>query len=417
MFSIFPMAFLDIFRDLPFLQLEIWKLFFIAVLLFWVLIDLIDIYYFPQYFLKKEMKEMRESSQERIEKEINQCLADFPLTEFSVELQKLPNFQGLRELIKKELSKPREELRKKHLFPIYEKYSKEVPQILFKGLNPPQCEEDLAMIEYKINHKERELDFTFHQLKAKLRKSLAQDLVPFIEDILEDQQKQVELVRKAIQKDQDTLPILGMEIPLEKAAQIIINSGGVFNVNGIRPKSLSVIAGTAPAKHWDIFCRLIWNTSSLQTSKTENFLEIFSLEVAKGESVPYDFLKFAAKWLERNSPDLTTRQVKTVDHSLDKLKPLESLSQVGQMVFQDDEARSILDTLKKEHMSSREKALAYLNLSQKANEESIKKEIGVKRKNLNQNLSFVKREKRKKVLVEIHFLKHDLQKYLLPGGA
>ena len=388
----------------------------IILLLLGIGYDLADMLWFPQRYVKKQMRIIADAAKAPIDQAIAHALANFSLDDFPEELRKLPYFEGLRNKIKGQLRQPPPEYAR-HWQTKQHEYCQAIASFCFDDVYPPTGKYDLELIDYKCRHRARELAFALYRFQKTLDKILAKDLAPLVEKILENHNEQVEKVRKAILKDQDALPILGMEIPLEKAAQVIVDSGDDFAIRGILPKSLSTIAGSVDSTHWDLFCRLILRASA---GREDNFLQIFAYDTAKGETVPLDFLEYASEWcklskkieIQAGLREQITRRLRKLKQQVHPHRMPTSKGDQGQLL--DEEARNMLQKLVALHLTSPETALKYLGLTIPITEaERLRVHIGIKRKELNQKLGVVAREKRKRLLMEIHFLNNELQKYLL----
>ncbi len=380
----------------------------------WAIYDLLWLHFYPKIFLRKQKKEIVEESKDKVKKILQECIDDYEFDTFPPALQKAQYFKSLRKYIKRQL-KPgglyHEELRD-----TITKYQNLLSEIFFQEISFPCCKEDLQLIDYKLSHKEREMAFALCHLESHIRKNLAEDLLLLCQNQLGLHRQKVEAVRKAIQKDQDALCVLGMEIPLKEAKDVIVNSGEEFDVTGIYPKSLSFIAKEAYPEDWDIFCALILKASG---GKSIKLLQIYSFEPTKGESVPMEFLEYTIEWLKQKKPlDFHKDDWNYIEERMAKMTRVDSRMDTSRIQHQDEEARKILDDLIGSHLSSYANALSYLQLKQNnLSAEEIKKQIGIKRKNLNQKLTTIPRERRKSLLVEIHFLSHELSEYLLEKEA
>lgn len=380
-----------------------------SLLVLWALYDLAWLHVYPKSFVSKNKKEIIEKNKARVKKILQDCIDKYAFDTFPPALQKAQYFQSLRKHIKKQI-KPGG-LYHEEIQDIVSKYQNLLGDIFFQEISFPFCKEDLKLIGYKLMHQERETDFALCSLEAMIEKNLAEDLLLLCQNQLGLHRQKVEAVRRSIQKDQDALCVLGMEIPLKEAKDVIVHSGEEFDIAGIYPKSLSFIAKEACPEEWDIFCSLIVKASA---GKTIKLLQIYSFDPSKGETVPMEFLEYTIEWLREKKPiAFLPDDWNYIEERMSKMARIDSRIDTSRIQHQDEEARKILDDLTTQHLASYESALKYLQLQpNNLSMEEIRIQIGTKRKSLNQKLTTASREKRKGILVEIHFLSHELPEYL-----
>lgn len=268
---------------------------FILLLLLWLWYDFLYLHWMPRLFLKRQMKEVQTLALDSLSKSLIYNLSHINLDKFPEEVQKLPYFRGIQRQFAKIFQTSA--FQQKYLAVVLPRYQQLVSQTIFHELWPPRCREDLVLVDYKCQHQQREIAFAVVAIQKQIEAQMPQDLTPLVKELLQQHHQQLQKLRAAIQKDQDALPILGMAIPMNQAAELIANSGEDFDVTGIQVKSLCSIAGHAPTEDWELFCRLLLKAAQ---GSINNFVSSFSYDPGKGETVPLKFLLFLKDWIERN---------------------------------------------------------------------------------------------------------------------
>jgi len=387
----------------------------VLLFLLWLLYDLLVLHWAMRAKIRGYVQQIQGIAQENLSKHLGILLANLDIEKLPEELKKLAYFKGLRREIVRCLKTP--EFQKKYVALKGLQYAQMLGQLIFQNVYPPRCREDLELCDYKWKHREREISINMVQISKIVEANLPQEVAPLIQEIIAAHHQEVQAVRKAIQKDQDALPVLGMEIPLASAADVIAHSGEDFDVAGIHPKSLCSIAEAAQARDWDLFCRLVVKAASGNVS---SFLTAFSFDPVKGETTPIGFLSFFMDWIVKNKPlDLQNTHLAQIRDRLLYLEHGRESQRIStaQAQEQDEEAKSMLIELRKKYMSSKEAAMRYLQAGMSdIDGGDLVLQVSSKRRLLQQELRQAAKDKRKKLLVEIHFLTHEVQPFLLQEG-
>lgn len=268
---------------------------FILLLLLLLCYDFLYLKFLPKIFIKRKMAEIGTLSRDPLSKALIYSLTHLNPKQFSEDVQKLPYFSGMQRQFSKIFQTP--EFQKKYLTAVLPSYQQILSKMIFAELWPPRHRIDLELADHKCRHQQREIAFAVVAIQKIIDVQIPQDMTPLVKDLLNQHHLQIQNLRAAIQKDQDALPILGMAVPLEQAAELIANSGEDFDVTGIQVKSLCSIAGYALPSDWDLFCRLVLKASQ---GSTNNFIRSFDYNPDKGETIPLKFLSALKKWIQQN---------------------------------------------------------------------------------------------------------------------
>ncbi len=288
--------------------------------LLWLMYDVFFVYWSPRIYIRRKMAEIQNIAREKLVENLTQNLANFSLEEIPSDAQKIPYLHSLKPWINEYLKT--EEIQQQYLKLTLINYQNLLIKNIFQDAFPPRCKEDLSLLDYKCRNLQREMDFALVALQPMIRSSLTKEIVPLLRDISQKHHQKVQSLRKSIQKDQDALPILGMEIPLTQAAEIISQSGEDFDISGLHVKSLCTIAEYAQSQYWEIFCRLLVKAAQGSIS---NLLDSFSYNSKKGETIPITFLQHLKTWLEKKRPlDLQNVHISQIEEKFSVLKSQKS---------------------------------------------------------------------------------------------
>lgn len=289
---------------------------------------------------------------------------------------------------------------------------------IFENLIEPQDHEDWVLLDYKIQHIEREIQFAFYEIKSKIKTMLIKDIMPELNKSLQEFDTKVEHLTKFIKRDKQWLSTSGFistkasssPLELKEAAQIIARCGMSFleKARNIDVKSMATIAGNADKKDWDLFCNLIY---ALSQKNINYFYSIYEYSAEK-ENVPIEFLEYALDWLKSCNLTLSNSQREQIEDTLTKLKKdlgLTSSEDASQKNIDD-----ILQNMKKIHLGSRIAALNYLECPPGALDDTIKQAILKKHSHLKSLLPNLegKDEAKTTVRVEMAFLDQYVKPYL-----